>query len=96
MRAFPLRVFRQEAAMFSRRLESYSPGLVQRVVKEAGASAGQEGFIDLGGERTFAVAEALVLKALFGPRFAATGGAWGGSARGLRDGGGRLRKGPRA
>ena len=49
--------------------------LVQRVVKEAGASAGQAGCIDLRGKRTFTVAEAPVFEALFGPRFAATGGA---------------------
>ena len=46
--------------------------LVQCVVKETGASAGQAGSIDLGGKRTFTVAEALVLEAIFGPRFAAT------------------------
>ena len=46
--------------------------LVKRVVKEAGASAGQAGCIDLGGKRTFTVAEALVLEAMLGPRFAAT------------------------
>ena len=46
--------------------------LVQRVVKEAEASAGQTGCIDLGGKRAFTVAEALVLGAMFGPRFAAT------------------------
>jgi hypothetical protein len=45
---------------------------VKRVVKEAEASAGQAGCIDLGGKRTFTVAEALVLEAMFGPWFAAT------------------------
>jgi len=48
---------------------------VKRVVKKAGASAGQASCIDLGGERTFTVAGALVLEAMFGPRFTATGGA---------------------
>ena len=46
--------------------------LVLRVVKEAEASAGQAGGIDLGGKRAFTVAGALVLEAMFGPRFAAT------------------------
>ena len=46
--------------------------LVLRVVKEAEASAGQAGGIDLGGKRAFTVAEALVPEAMFGPRFAAT------------------------
>ena len=41
-------------------------------VKEAEASTGQAGCIDLGGRRSFTVAEALVLDARFGPRFAAT------------------------
>ena len=45
---------------------------VQCVVKEAEAPAGQAGSVDLGGKRTFTVAEALVLEAVFGPRFAAT------------------------
>ena len=46
--------------------------LVQRVVKEAEASAGQAGCTNLGGKHTFKVAEAPVLEAVFGPRFAAT------------------------
>jgi len=41
--------------------------LVQRVVKEARASGGQAGCLDLGGGCTFTVAEALVLEAMFGP-----------------------------
>ena len=58
--------------MFPRRLGTPPSGLVQCAVKEAGASAGQAGSIDLGGKRTFTVAGALVLEAVFGPRFAAT------------------------
>ena len=48
------------------------PGPVRLFVKEAEASTGQAGCIDLGGRRSFTVAEALVLDARFGPRFAAT------------------------